>query len=122
MSTKSEGQVLDRREWAEFFEGINRRLMDGAPFEATIEVVSDPIDGTEAERLPLNAITYEDGDDEIAIGLGGRGKRFPAVLWHFVDHPREVSVVGEAAMPRGIVIESEDDTLTVVRLYPEGEA
>jgi hypothetical protein len=120
VSTKSEGQVLDRREWAGFFEGLNRRLMEGELLEVTIEVVSDPTDGTEAEHLPLNAITYEDGDDEIAIGLGGRGERFPAVLWHFVDHPREVVIVGEEEVPRGIVIESEDDTLTVVRLYPDG--
>jgi len=34
--------------------------------------VADPTVGTEAERLPLNSITYEDGDDQIAIGVGGR--------------------------------------------------
>jgi hypothetical protein len=55
---------------------------------------------------------------EHAIGVGGRGRRFPAVLWQCVDQPRRVVVTekGDADMT-GIIVESEDETLTVVRVY-----
>lgn len=70
-----------------FFEEINRRIENDADIQASLEIVSPDIVGPAAEHLPLDSITYEDGDDEIAIGLGGRGQRFPAVLWHFVPVP-----------------------------------
>ena len=60
---------------------------------------------------------YEDGDDQIAIGVGGRGRGFPAVLWHFADKPRRVAVTGDGDQPAGLIIESDDETLTLVRLY-----
>ena len=112
---------LDVQEWASFFEGINRRLEEGEDVEATIDIVADPTEGTEADRLPLNSITYEDPDDEIAIGLGGRGRRYPAVLWHFVDKPRRVWVTENGDLPDAIIIESEDETLTLVDIHqPKG--
>ena len=110
-------QELDQNEWGSYFEDLNKRIEDGAELETTIEVVADPTVGTEAERLPLNSITYEEGDDQIAIGLGGRGKRFPSVLWHFVEEPRRVIVTRGDDEPTAIIIESEDETLTLVRLY-----
>jgi hypothetical protein len=112
-----ESQELDRNEWGSYFEDLNKRVEDGAELETTIEVVADPTVGTEAERLPLNSITYEEGDDQIAIGVGGRGKRFPSVLWHFVDGPRRVIVTRDDDELTAIVIESEDEALTLVRLY-----
>ena len=112
-----QGKELDASEWSDLFEGINRRVEGGAELEATIELVSDRVVGTEAERLPLNGITHEDGDDQIAIGVGGRGERYPAALWHFIDQPRRVFAIEDGAEPHGIVIESEDETLTVVRFY-----
>jgi hypothetical protein len=113
-----QGLELGQRKWAAFFEDLNKRIEEGAEFETTIEVVADPTVGTEAEGLPLNSITYEDGDDQIAIGVGGRGKRFPAVLWHYVDRPRRMVVSeNEDDEPTALIIESEDETLTLVRLY-----
>jgi hypothetical protein len=113
-----EGRELGERKWAAFFEDLNKRIEDGADFEATIEVVADPTVGTEAERLPLNSITYEDGDDQIAIGVGGRSRRFPAVLWHYVDRPRRMFVSeNDDDELTALIIESEDETLTLVRLY-----
>ena len=104
-------------DWQPCFEALNRQIEDGAEIEATVEVVTELVDETEAERLPLDGITHEDGDDQIAVGLGGRGSRYPAVLWHFVDRPRRVSVVEDDGRPRAFVIESEDEALTLVRLY-----
>jgi uncharacterized protein DUF5335 len=116
-STSSRGPELQPGDWAAFFEALNRRLEEGARVEVTIEIVDDPSEGTEAERLPLNSITHEDGDDQIAIGVGGRDRRYPAVLWHYVDRPRHVWVTGDGAFPSGIIIESEDEALTLVRLH-----
>ena len=79
--------------WSDYFEDVNRRLEGGLDLEATLELVTEEIVGPEAERLPLDSITHEDGDDEIAIGLGGRGQKFPAVLWHFVEGPRQVWIM-----------------------------
>ena len=111
------GRELEERDWAAFLEGLNKRIEQGAEIDATIELVADPTVGTEAERLPLDSITYEDGDDQIAIGVGGRGRRFPAVLWHYVDRPRRLVVTGDDDRPTGLIIESEDETLTLVRFY-----
>jgi hypothetical protein len=115
-----EGQELDQRAWNGYFEQLNRQLEEGTRLDATIELEVDPVSGTEAERLPLNSITYEDGDDEIAIGLGGRDERYPAVLWHFVENPQRVWVLEDEGPPTAIVIESEDEALTIVRLHPAG--
>ncbi len=37
-----EGRELGERNWAAFFEDLNKRIEDGADFETTIEVVADP--------------------------------------------------------------------------------
>jgi hypothetical protein len=107
---------LDRSEWGPYFDELNKRIERGLDLEASIEIAGEDVDGTEAEHLPLNGITYEDGDDEIAIGLGGRGARYPAALWHFVDDPARVWVHEEDGLPTAIGIESEDGTYTFARL------
>jgi hypothetical protein len=81
-------------------------------------LVGDEVSGTEAERLPLDSITYEDGDDQIAIGLGRRGSRFPVLLWHFVDRPRLLWVDDDGGgVPRAVVIASQDGTVTRLELH-----
>jgi hypothetical protein len=117
-SKAQQGRDLDQGEWASFFEELNRRIEHGADLEATLEIVTEEIAGTEAERLPLNSITYEDGDDEIAVGLGGRGRRFPAVLWHFVPEPRHVRVDDRDGELAAISVLTEDGGLHMLRLYP----
>jgi hypothetical protein len=124
MTTASEnrlGEEVPQSEWATLFDNLNRRLEHGPPlFEVTIDVTDDGIGGTEAAGLPLNSITYEDGDDQIAIGVGGRGRRYPAVLWHFVDKPRKVRARREDdGAPSQLVIEQEDGDPTVLRITPE---
>jgi hypothetical protein len=121
MSPRSEVQQtreLDKGDWAAFFEDINRRLEGGVDLEATIELVSEEIVGPEAERLPLDGITYEDGDDEIAIGLGGRSQRFPAVLWHFVERPERVWTLENEDKLAAIAIQSENGSRTLLYLHP----
>jgi hypothetical protein len=114
-----EARELDRGEWAQFFEAINRRLEAGEDLEATLELVTREIVGPEAERLPLDSITHEDGDDEIAIGLGGRGQRFPAALWHFVERPRQVWILEREGEPMVIAIDSEDGSRTLLHVFQD---
>jgi hypothetical protein len=109
---------LEQAEWGPYFDDLNKRIEHGLDLEASIEIAGEDVDGTEAERLPLDGITWEDGDDEIAIGLGGRGARYPAALWHFVDHPARVWVREDDGVPAAIGIESEDGTYTFIRLRP----
>ena len=125
MSTRSEAQQtreLERNDWGAFFDDLNRKLERGTELEATIELMSEQIVGPEAERLPLTGITYEDGDDEIAIGVGGRGQRFPAVLWHFVESPEKVWTLEEDGELRAIAVQSEDGTRTLLGLQPAAGA
>jgi uncharacterized protein DUF5335 len=118
-SIRRDGRQLEQADWADYFNELDRRLEGGELLEATIEIVSDPVEGTEVERLPLNSITWEDGDDQIAIGVGGRGRRYPSVLWHFVDKPRKLWVTEEEERSSALIVESDDETLTLVRVYPE---
>jgi Family of unknown function (DUF5335) len=122
MSTRARSEQQDARElpqeqWAPFFEDINRRVEDGADIQATIEIVSTDVVGPEAANIPLESITHEDGDDEIAIGVGGRGERFPTALWHFVSAPRHVWIMERDGMLDVIAIQSEDGTRTLIHLY-----
>jgi hypothetical protein len=120
MNTRSDVQKtreVEQRDWSAFFEDINRRLEKGEVFEATLELVSEEIVGPEAERLPLNGITYEDGDEEIAIGLGGRGQRYPAVLWHFVEGPVRVWALENEQELAAVAIQSEDGSRTLLHLH-----
>jgi hypothetical protein len=112
-----QGRELEQREWAPFFDELNKRVEGGEELDATVEVVSEPLELTEAERLPLASITHEDGDHQIAIGLGGRGTRYPTVLWHYVDAPRRVVVSQPEEKTLGVSIESGDGSTTAVRLY-----
>ncbi|HEX4805980.1 MAG TPA: DUF5335 family protein [Conexibacter sp.] len=121
MSTRPDEQddrELTVEEWPEFFDQLSRRAEDVA-IETTIELLGGEVPGVEAERLPLAGISYEDGDDEIAIEVGGRGRRFPVVLRHFVDRPRRVLVHDEDGQPVALAIVSEDGTTTLLRLHAE---
>jgi hypothetical protein len=111
-----QGEELSQDRWAPYFEDLNRRVEGGETLDATIELESDELYGPEVEHLPLNGITHEDGDDQIAVGVGGRGRRFPSVLWHFVDHPRRVWV-HEQDETTAILVESQDGTRTIVTLH-----
>jgi hypothetical protein len=112
---------LHKHEWAAFFDDLNRRLERGERLRASIEVYTLDAGGTEAEMLPLDGITYEEGDDQIAIGLGGRGRLFPAVLWHFVDEPFRVRLREQGGVPTEIRIGSCDGSQTIVHLRPDAE-
>jgi hypothetical protein len=116
-STQQDARELPKEQWAPFFEDINRRVQDGADIEATVEIVSTEVVGPEAVNMPLASITHEDGDDEIVIGVGGRGERFPAELWHYVSAPRQVWVIERDGELGEIAVQSEDGSRTLLHLH-----
>jgi hypothetical protein len=112
------GRELNATDWTPYFDDLNRRVEQVADIETTIQIISDTAAGDEAAHLPLSSITWEDEDDVIAIGVGGRGHRYPAVLWHFVEHPRQLWVHDYDNGTAEVTIRSEGETLTVIRLHP----
>jgi hypothetical protein len=110
------GTRLERPEWADYFQRLTARLEDGLELEATVEVVADDMVGTAAECLPLLSITWEGRDEQIAIALGGRGERYPAALWHYVERPSMVWVHEYDGVPSAIALEDEDGILTLLQV------
>jgi hypothetical protein len=102
------GSRLPRPEWAGYFNELTRRLEHGLELNVTLEVVGENVVGTEVERLPLCNVTYEPRHDNLAIGVGGRGERYPLVLWHYVERPRLIWVHEREGVPTAIAIESAD--------------
>jgi hypothetical protein len=113
------GRELPREQWAPYFERLNARIEAGEELDVSIALIGDELGGPEAASLPLASITFEDADDEIAIGVGGRGQLFPAALWHYAETPREVWVEEQKELPRLITIVSADGTHTLLTITPE---
>jgi hypothetical protein len=112
------GRELPQEQWAAYFERLNARIEAGEELDVSITLIGDLLGGPEAASLPLASITYEDADDEIAIGLGGRGQLYPAALWHYAETPREVWVEEQRELPRLITIVSADGTRTLLTITP----
>ena len=119
-SSARNGSRLETPEWAEYFNQLTRRIEEGLDLEATLEVVGDHGIGEEAEWLPLLNLTYEKPGGDVAIGLGGRGERYPAVLWHYVERPRLIWVHERDGIPGAIALDDEEGTLTLLRIRSAG--
>ncbi|MBI5103466.1 MAG: DUF5335 family protein [Solirubrobacterales bacterium] len=108
-------QDLDREAWPALFA----HLIDARPVVTSLTIDGDMLGGTEASQLPLESITYEDGDDQIAIGLDGRDGGH-GVLWHYVDGPRQLLRDDGDGLPECLEIVSADGTHTVLELEVAG--
>ncbi|MCW2953515.1 MAG: hypothetical protein JWQ48_2685 [Conexibacter sp.] len=112
------GRQLPQEQWAPYFERLDARIEAGEELDVSIALIGDELGGPEAASLPLASITFEDADDEIAIAVGGRGQLYPAALWHYAEHPREVWVEEQRELPRLITIVSADGTRTLLTIAP----
>jgi hypothetical protein len=106
--------TLTPTQFPEMFDRLNRR----DDLTCTIQVAGDTIGGTEARSLPLTSVTFEDGDDQIAILLGGHAERHPATLTHYVARPRLVEVVGCDDVPHHMTVVGVDGTRTELLFDP----
>jgi hypothetical protein len=119
MTTSAEarqGTPIHKPDWARYFDELTRRLEDALDLRATVEIVGAETVRTEAKWLPLLSITWERGDEEIAIGLGGRVNRYPAALWHYVERPQLIWVHEHDGVPTAIAFDDDEGTLTLLRV------
>jgi hypothetical protein len=110
-------EELRREAWRDFLESVTK---EHDTDDASIEVLSTEFgDQQEAERIPLAYIEYDDRDDAVIIGVGGRNSRYPVLLRHTIPHPRQIFVHPPAPnVTRAIEIVGEDGDQTIVTLHP----
>lgn len=106
-----------RPEWGNYLEQLTK---DHQGDSLTIEVVGlDYGDQFEAERMPFAYIEYDDKDDAVVVGAGGKDSRLPVVLRHLVEHPQTVLADPLApSVARAFDIVGRDSTSTIVTLRP----
>ena len=106
-----------RHERREFFDLVTK---DHEGDAVTIEIVGlDYGDQFEAEEMPFTYIEYDDNDDTVIVGVGGKEGRFPVVLRHIIEHPQ--SILADPPLPnatRAFEIVAKDGTNTIVTLHP----
>lgn len=114
MSTTT--QELDAQRWHEYFDSLTPNI-EG--MLVTIEVMSEQVgDQLDAERMPLQAISYDPRDDVLEIALGGRGARYPVVLRHFISSPNTISVEESSSItPTAILVTDGGGVRTLIRLF-----
>jgi hypothetical protein len=107
---------LDTERWTEYFDALAANL-EGST--VTIEIMSDELgDQLDVERLPLQAIGYDSRDAKLELSLGGRDRRYPVVLWHFIDNPQTITVEQTGALtPEAILVIDASGTRTLIRLF-----
>jgi len=114
MSTTT--QELDAERWHENFDSLTPSI-EG--MLVTIEVM-DALAGDQldAERMPLQAISFDPKDNVLEIALGGRGVRYPVVLRHFVSGPRTIGVEESSSItPTAILVTDGAGVRTLIRLF-----
>ncbi len=114
MSTTT--QQLDSERWHEYFDSLTPSI-EG--MLATIEVMDAQAgDQIDAERMPLEAISYDPRDDVLEVALGGRGVRYPVVLRHFISSPDTISVEESGSItPSAILVTDGSGVRTLIRLF-----
>jgi hypothetical protein len=118
MSTTS--QELDAGRWHEYFDSLTPSV-EG--MLVTIELMGEQVgDQLDAERMPLQALSYDPKDDVLEIALGGRGLRYPVVLRHFISSPHTISVEESGSItPTAILVTDGGGVRTLIRLFEPAE-
>ena len=108
-----ETHEIPREQWGVYFDDFSRDLPD---YLATVEVLGGEIGAEpEAARPHLAAITYDDKDDILVIGLDAQADDLPEDVEHIVYRPRKILVaVGEREV--AFEIEDAESAKTVLRL------
>ncbi len=114
MVAMAEGtREIPREQWSGYFDDFSRDLPE---LVATIEVLSGDFGAeTEAERPRLTAITYDEKDDILVIGLDAVEDSVAEDLEHIVYAPRLI-ILAEKAGETDFDIEDAEGTKTVLRL------
>jgi hypothetical protein len=105
-----------RGEWHDFLEQVTKEHEGDA---VTIEVMdSEYGDQFEAEQMPFAYLEYDDKDDAVNVGVGGKDNRYPVVLRHTIERPKAVLVDPPAPnAARTLEIAGDDGSNTIVSLH-----
>jgi Family of unknown function (DUF5335) len=107
---------LAASEWKSRLEELTDQH-EGAP--VTIEVLDQELgDEEEIEKIPLAYLAFDPKDDVVIVAVGGRGGRFPAVLHHLLEHPREIAVDSYGDGLVAVDVVDGDGGHTIVTVHP----
>lgn len=106
--------------WSDYLDAVSRELLH-AP--VTIEVdTGEERPLREADRLALQAVSYDRRDDVFEVTAARGGPHLPSVVRHLVSHPRRLEVDSPSMLaPMLIAVDAEDGTRTTVRIAREPE-
>jgi hypothetical protein len=109
------GRELARETWGSYLDQITGELFNS---EVSIEISGGSRPRRlEADRLALQALSYDRRDDVFEVA-GARGTaHLPSVVRHLVDHPERIAVDSPASVvPTRIIVDDRDGVRTVVRI------
>ena len=114
--TTTTTRQLGLERWAEYFDALSASS-DGSL--VTIELMSQELgDQIDVERLPLQAIGYDPGNDVLEVAAGGRDSRNPVVLRHFISGLKEISIEESgSSTPSAILVTDASGLRTLIRLF-----
>ncbi len=114
MTENSEG--LPRSSWRASLDALTKQHEGD---EVTIEVPSTDLgDQYEAEKVPFGYLEYDEHDDMVNVGIGGRDGRYPVVLRHAIEHPQRLFIdlsASDAGSTVGVV--GSDGVETIITLH-----
>jgi hypothetical protein len=111
---------LARETWSEYFDALSKELLNAPVSIAVIATPGPPV--IEAERLALQALTYDRRDDVFEVAAARGGPHLPSVLRHMVDHPAHIEVDSQTMLaPITIAVDGADDVRTVITIESEPE-
>lgn len=111
---------LAHENWSEYLDAASRELLNA---QVSIEIIAAPGEPlVEADRLSLQALTYDRRDDVFVVAAAQAGPHLPSVLRHLVDHPKRIVIdTWTMLAPMTIAVDGRDGVRTVVRIEREAE-
>jgi Family of unknown function (DUF5335) len=110
---ESTTREIPQAEWGSYFDALGR--MDPAP-TVTVEVDGEEIGAqVEADRVTLAAISYDDRDDVLVIGLSRGGHE---QVEHLVYNPRRIYAAAGEARAGTIDVQDADGSKTLILFGP----
>ncbi|MDF3299825.1 DUF5335 family protein [Streptomyces tropicalis] len=111
-------ETLDRDTWQ---AALDRMTEEHAGELVTIEILDPEIGHQyEAERLPFSYLSYDPRDEVVVVAVGGATARYPVVLRHMVQRPREIDVATHDIPEPAIRVVDGDGGATLITFYAAG--
>lgn len=94
------------------------RLPEPGTKDVTIEVLNEEIgDQIQVERLPWQALIYDEKEKVLELSVGARGQKVEVVFRHEIHNPIRFWVEKEAGVVKSMNIEHQDGTKTIVQFF-----